>query len=272
MQSHASSKLLLLSALSAAASSLLTHYVLQRHRARRRHDCCGSACGSGDAAPTDARVDPFDPRPRTGYLPWDDYFMAVAFLSAQRSKDPNKQVGACIVDAANVICGIGYNGFPRGCPDSRLPWAKRSAVGDPLDTKYPYVCHAEMNALLNKNGASAAGARVFVTMFPCNECAKLMIQAGVREVVYHEDKGAAAAVESPSKDGFRRDQQYAASRRLLALAGVAVRQHLFRRPVLLRLTNDPASPASVRPAGAPEGAEPAPAANGGAGGGGAAAT
>jgi dCMP deaminase len=135
-------------------------------------------------------------------LSWDDYFMAVAFLSAQRSKDPNKQVGACIVDRANVICGIGYNGFPRGCPDSRLPWAKRAPDGDPLRTKYPYVCHAEMNAILNKNGASVAGARVFVTMFPCNECAKLLIQAGIAEIVYHEDKAQPRA-ETPAPGGFK---------------------------------------------------------------------
>ncbi|KAL4433212.1 hypothetical protein ABPG77_003260 [Micractinium sp. CCAP 211/92] len=196
---------------------------------------------------SEPRSDPYDPAPRQGYLSWDDYFMAVAFLSAQRSKDPNKQaswVGACIVDQNNVICGIGYNGFPRGCADSQLPWAKKSARGDPLDTKYPYVCHAEMNAILNKNGASVAGARVYVTMFPCNECAKLMIQAGISEVVFHEAKDQPPRSDSPLiTASFNRDQQYAASRRLLALAGVKLRQHLFRRPVLLRLTNDSKRPA-----------------------------
>ncbi|GIM14044.1 hypothetical protein Vretimale_17068 [Volvox reticuliferus] len=125
-------------------------------------------------------------------LSWDDYFMALAFLSAERSKDPNKQVGAVIVNCDNVILGIGYNGFPRGCCDSDLPWAKEARSPDgrlnALATKYPYVVHAEANALLNKNAASVAGARIYVTMFPCNECAKLLIQAGVREVVYHEDK------------------------------------------------------------------------------------
>lgn len=128
--------------------------------------------------------------------------MSVAFLSAQRSKDPNKQVGACIVDSSNVICGIGYNGFPRGCPDTHLPWAKCSVTGDPLETKYPYVCHAEMNAILNKNGASVAGAKMYVTMFPCNECAKLMIQAGIAEIVYHEDKAQPRA-ETPAPGGFK---------------------------------------------------------------------
>lgn len=128
--------------------------------------------------------------------------MAVAFLSSQRSKDPAKQVGACIVDKNNVICGIGYNGFPRGCSDEELPWSKRSRDGDPLATKYPYVCHAEMNAILNKNGASVAGARVYVTMFPCNECAKLMIQAGIGEIVFHEDKAQPRA-ETPALGSFK---------------------------------------------------------------------
>jgi dCMP deaminase len=129
--------------------------------------------------------------------------MAVAFLSAQRSKDPNKQVGAVIVGPDAVILSIGYNGFPRGCPDGALPWAKRSRGGGPLATKYPYVVHAEANALLNKNHASVAGAKVYVTMFPCNECAKLLIQAGVREVVYHEAKaeGPAAAAAAAAAVG-----------------------------------------------------------------------
>ncbi|GLC37530.1 hypothetical protein PLESTB_001757600 [Pleodorina starrii] len=149
------------------------------------------------------RRDPTDPAPRSGSLSWDDYFMALAFLSAERSKDPNKQVGAVIVNCDNVILGIGYNGFPRGCCDSDLPWAKEASgpggLPDPLGTKYPYVVHAESNALLNKNAASVAGARIYVTMFPCNECAKLLIQAGIREVVYHEDK--VLHLEAKRKDG-----------------------------------------------------------------------
>lgn len=134
------------------------------------------------------RPDPYDPRPRNTYLSWDDYFMAVAFLSAERSKDPNKQVGACIVNNENIILSIGYNGFPRGCSDSSLPWSKRSQSGSILDTKYPYVVHAEANALLNKNQAHVTGARIYVTLFPCNECAKLLIQAGIKEVIFHEAK------------------------------------------------------------------------------------
>ncbi|GIL57629.1 hypothetical protein Vafri_12820 [Volvox africanus] len=165
------------------------------------HVIVGANGGGGESEALDplrsplqafGRRDPTDPAPRSGSLSWDDYFMALAFLSAERSKDPNKQVGAVIVNCDNVILGIGYNGFPRGCCDSDLPWAKeaRSPEGglNPLATKYPYVVHAEANALLNKNAASVAGARIYVTMFPCNECAKLLIQAGVREVVYHEDK------------------------------------------------------------------------------------
>ncbi|KAF6257623.1 cytidine deaminase-like protein [Scenedesmus sp. NREL 46B-D3] len=143
-------------------------------------------------------MEPFFAKCTCSYLCWDDYFMAVAFLSAERSKDPNKQVGACIVNDENIILSIGYNGFPRGCADSRLPWAKRAESGSILDTKYPYVSagslqcavvvHAEANALLNKNQAHVTGARIYVTLFPCNECAKLLIQAGIREVVYHEAK------------------------------------------------------------------------------------
>jgi len=99
-------------------------------------------------------IDHYDPAPRLGYLSWEDYFMSIAFLSAMRSKDPNKQVGACIVSDNNIIVGIGYNGFPRGCPDTGLPWAKLSRNDDILETKYPYVVHAEANALLNKNATS----------------------------------------------------------------------------------------------------------------------
>ncbi|XP_057786867.1 uncharacterized protein LOC131004239 isoform X2 [Salvia miltiorrhiza] len=123
-----------------------------------------------------SRQNPFDPAKRNGYLSWDDYFMAIAFLSAERSKDPNRQVGACLVSEKGIILGIGYNGFPRGCSDDKLPWSKKSKSGDPLETKYPYVCHAEVNAILNTNHASAAGQRLYVTMFPCNECAKIIIQ------------------------------------------------------------------------------------------------
>ncbi|XP_075524364.1 uncharacterized protein LOC142556761 [Primulina tabacum] len=157
---------------------------------------------------------PFDPAKRKGYLSWDDYFMAIAFLSAERSKDPNRQVGACLVSEKGIILGIGYNGFPRGCSDDKLPWAKKSKNGDSLETKYPYVCHAEVNAILNTNHASAEGQRLYVTMFPCNECAKIIIQSGVSEVIYYVEK----RLDNP-------DVAYVASHKLLSMAGVKVRRH-----------------------------------------------
>jgi len=151
--------------------------------------------------------------------------MSVAFLSAQRSKDPNKQVGACVVGKDKLILGVGYNGFPRGCADDALPWSKKSANDDPLETKYAYVCHAEMNAIMNKNSASVAGGSLYVTMYPCNECAKLIIQAGIEEVVYYEGKISEAKTEDGAPNGSKEDPIYAASNRLLKLAGVRVRQH-----------------------------------------------
>lgn len=148
---------------------------------------------------------------RKDYLCWDDYFMAVAFLSAQRSKDPSTQVGACIVDSDKKIVGIGYNGMPIGCDDDKLPWGKSS--DDWLETKYPYVCHAEMNAILNKNGASVKGCSIYVALFPCNECAKIIIQSGIKRVFYYSDKHH----EKPSME---------ASRRLLDIAGVQVTHYV----------------------------------------------
>lgn len=122
---------------------------------------------------------------RQDYLSWDEYFMGVALLSAQRSKDPNTQVGACIVNADKKIVGVGYNGFPTGCSDEELPWSRE---GNFLDTKYPYICHAELNAILNSISRDLKGATVYVALFPCNECAKAIIQSGIREVVYISDK------------------------------------------------------------------------------------
>lgn len=114
---------------------------------------------------------------REGYLTWDEYFMGVAMLSGMRSKDPNSQVGACIVSDDNKILSMGYNGFPKGCSDDEFPWARE---GEPLDTKYLYVTHSELNAILNYRGGSLEGAKMYVTLFPCNECAKAIIQAGTR--------------------------------------------------------------------------------------------
>ncbi|MBN2092338.1 dCMP deaminase family protein, partial [candidate division KSB1 bacterium] len=122
---------------------------------------------------------------RTDYLSWDEYFMGVALLSAQRSKDPNTQVGACIVNQQKKIVGVGYNGFPMGCSDDEFPWERE---GDFLDTKYPYVSHAELNAILNSVGRDLSGCSLYVALFPCNECAKAIIQSGIREVVYLSDK------------------------------------------------------------------------------------
>ena len=122
---------------------------------------------------------------RENYLSWDEYFMGVALLSAQRSKDPGTQVGACIVGQDNKILSMGYNGMPIGCPDDDMPWDRDGA---PLDTKYLFVCHAELNAILNHGRAGLEGAKVYTTLFPCNECAKAIIQSGIREVIYLQDK------------------------------------------------------------------------------------
>ncbi|XP_066286886.1 deoxycytidylate deaminase-like [Branchiostoma lanceolatum] len=151
---------------------------------------------------------------RSDYLEWDEYFMAVAFLSAQRSKDPSSQVGACIVNSEKKIVGIGYNGMPNGCSDDKLPWSRTAE--DRLDTKYPYVCHAELNAILNKNSSDVKGCTMFVALFPCNECAKLVIQSGIREIVYMSDK-------------YHHTPEMTASRRLLDLAGVKYTQFVPKR-------------------------------------------
>lgn len=123
---------------------------------------------------------------REGYISWDEYFMGVSLLSAMRSKDPSTQVGACIVSDENKIMSVGYNGFPRGCSDDEFPWER--AAENSNDTKYPFVCHAELNAILNAGGQDLRGARIFVALFPCNECAKAIIQSGIKEVVYISDK------------------------------------------------------------------------------------
>lgn len=119
-------------------------------------------------------------------ITWDEYFMGVALLSARRSKDPNTKVGACIVNTENKIVGIGYNGMPVGCDDDKLSWNREA--NDELDTKYPYVCHAELNAILNSNQMSLKNCTAYVTLFPCNECAKAIIQSGIKKIVYMSDK------------------------------------------------------------------------------------
>ncbi len=128
----------------------------------------------------------------TSYISWDEYFMGVALLASKRSKDPNTQVGACIVSGdtnihikENTILSIGYNGLPYGCSDDEFPWNRD---GEFLETKYPYVVHAELNAILNAQGKSLIGAKIYVALFPCNECAKAIIQSGIKEVIYLSDK------------------------------------------------------------------------------------
>ena len=123
---------------------------------------------------------------RQNYISWDEYFMGVAKLSSMRSKDPNTQVGACIVSQDNKILSMGYNGFPRGCSDDVFPWAREG--DDELEIKYSYVTHAELNAILNYRGGDLEGAKIYVSQFPCNECAKAIIQSGIKTVVFEDDK------------------------------------------------------------------------------------
>ncbi|MFI3324563.1 MAG: dCMP deaminase family protein [Clostridia bacterium] len=131
---------------------------------------------------------------RQNYLSWDEYFMGVAMLAAGRSKDPSTQVGACIVDQRNVIISTGYNGFPMGCSDDEFPWDREGE-----DTKYPFVVHAELNAILNAHGKTLENAKIYVALFPCNECAKAIIQSGIKEVVYVSDKYAETDIVKASK-------------------------------------------------------------------------
>src|SRR3989344_2018378 len=121
---------------------------------------------------------------RKNYLSWDEAFIQIAFLIAQRSKDPNTQAGAVIVDQNNIVVGLGYNGFPRGIKDDDLPWERE---GNFLDTKYPYVVHAEENSIYNAN-KSTEGCKIYCTLFPCNECVKTAIQSGIKEIIYASDK------------------------------------------------------------------------------------
>ena len=145
---------------------------------------------------------------REGYLCWDDYFMSVALLSGKRSKDPNTQVGACIVNKNNVIESIGYNGLPKGCSDDEFPWEKE---GEMLNTKYPFVVHAELNAILNAKGKDLSRCKIYVALFPCNECAKAIIQSGISEVVYLSDK-------------YANTDSVKASKMMFKCAGVELRQ------------------------------------------------
>ena len=139
---------------------------------------------------------------RADYISWDEYFMGIAMLAARRSKDPNTQVGACIVSQDNIIISTGYNGMPKGCSDAEFPWEREGE-----QPKYPYVVHAELNAILNANGRDLRGSRIYVALFPCNECAKAIIQSGVKEVLYLSDK-------------YKDTMGNLASKRMLSAAGV----------------------------------------------------
>ena len=134
---------------------------------------------------------------RKDYISWDEYFMGVAKLSGMRSKDPNTQVGCCIVSQDNKILSMGYNGLPTGCSDDVFPWGREG--DDPLETKYVYTVHSELNAILNYRGGSLEGAKLYVSLFPCNECAKAIIQSGIKEVVYLSDKYADTDIVKASK-------------------------------------------------------------------------
>lgn len=146
---------------------------------------------------------------RAEYLSWDEYFMGIASLSAMRSKDPSTQVGACIVNPEKRIVSMGYNGMPHCCSDDEFPWDRENS---PLDSKYLYVCHAELNAILNCAVGSVRGCTVYVTLFPCNECAKAIIQSGIKEIVYMYDK-------------YADTDSVMASKRMLTAAGVIFRQY-----------------------------------------------
>ena len=146
---------------------------------------------------------------RNDNLKWDEYFMGIAKLSALRSKDPSTQVGACIVDQNHKVVSIGYNGMPRGVDDDKIPWGH----GEGLDSKYLYVCHAEFNAILNtRDGSALSGCTIYVTLFPCNECAKAIVQTGIKHIVYEDDK-------------YHDHVEEQASRRILDMAGVTYRKY-----------------------------------------------
>jgi dCMP deaminase len=145
---------------------------------------------------------------RKDYLDWDETFMLMSNLIAMRSKDPSTQVGACIVDDNNVVVGLGYNGFPRGCHDDELPWCRE---GETLDVKYAYVVHAEANAIMNASD-SVRDCRIYVNLFPCNECAKMIVQSGIKEVIYVSDKYADVDV-------------FKAARKIFETSGIRLRQY-----------------------------------------------
>ena len=146
---------------------------------------------------------------RTDYISWDEYFMGVAKLASMRSKDPSTQVGACIVDKDTYSLSVGYNGFPLGCDDEEFPWAR---TGGTLDTKYAFVAHAELNAILNSKTGDLAGSTVYLTLVPCNECTKALIQKRVSKGVYSDDK-------------YHDADSTKAARKMLDAAGIVYEQY-----------------------------------------------
>ena len=160
---------------------------------------------------------------RLNYLTWDEYFIALAKLTAMRSKDPSTQVGACIISADNRILSVGYNGAPNGFDDDNFPWNRQ---GENLETKYPYVCHAEMNAVLNYRGTRKdfENARIYVDLFPCNECAKIIIQSGIKEVVYLSNK-------------YKDSENNIASRKLFDSCGIEYHQLDLEKQITIEITS-----------------------------------
>lgn len=158
---------------------------------------------------------------RLNYLGWDETFMLLSNLMAMRSKDPNSQIGACIVNKNNVIVGVGYNGFPRGCSDDVFPWDRESK--NVLKSKYTYVVHAEANAILNAN-KSVKNCKLYVNLFPCNECAKMIIQSGIKQVIYSNNK-------------YKDLPVFKASKKMLKHAGVKVTKYIPKNKIVLQ-TND----------------------------------
>ena len=146
---------------------------------------------------------------REDYISWDEYFMGVASLAAKRSKDPNTQVGACIVSNDNKILSLGYNGMPLGCNDDEFSWDRDVTA----DNKYFYIVHSELNAILNYRGGSLEGSKMYVTLFPCNECAKAIIQSGIKEVIYWQDI-------------YKDTREVIASKRMLRTAGVQLTEYI----------------------------------------------
>ena len=149
---------------------------------------------------------------RKDYLSWDEYLMGIAVLSSMRSKDPSTQVGACIVNSDKRIVSMGYNGMPRCCNDDEYPWDRNEE--NPLNSKYLYVCHAELNAILNSANGSVKGCVCYTTLFPCNECAKAIIQSGISEVVYMSDK-------------YSESDSVLASKKMFDTAGVKYRMYAY---------------------------------------------